>query len=260
MHIILAIVIAYSFLNVFETIYYINNGSTYFGADLLGSWLFYIAALVFLIGYMVFRRHNQKKYSRIANEILDTNNLESGKFFYQLPIVKLMDNLPIKVVGENKPQFELYFNSWIHKISFIFDFSGSPPGLKLYSDKNTIILKSRKWWRYEYNVYFNDKFCGEFTAKKLIKEGGIKKYLNFTFKSKENEYDLINEHLDLTAYIKDGERTILTGERTYFNLAKDEKSGRRGEKHEISIDEERDQSEQELLLALYVTALNIRNF
>ncbi|WP_434122351.1 hypothetical protein [Salinicoccus roseus] len=260
MHIILAIVIAYSFLNVFETIYYINNGSTYFGADLLGSWLFYLAALVFLIGYMVFRRRNQKKYSRIANETLDTNNLESGKFFYQLPIVKLMDNLPIKVVGENKPQFELYFNSWIHKISFIFDFSGSPPGLKLASDENTIILKSRKWWRYEYNVYFNDKYCGVFTAKKLIKEGGIKKYLNFTFKSKENEYDLINEHLDLTAYIKDGERTILTGERTYFNLAKDEKSGRRGETHEISIDEERDQSEQELLLALYVTALNIRNF
>lgn len=247
-------------MNVFETIYYINNGNTYFGTSLIGNWIFYIAAILVLIGYISFRRYNQKKYLRIANDSLDTSTLEDGEFFYQLPIVQLMDNMPIRVVGKNNPKFELYFNSAIHKVSFIFDFSASPPGLKLSSRDNTIILKSRKWFRYEYNVFFNGEYYGEFTAKKLIKEQGIKNYLDFIFVSKDETYSLTNNYLDLTAYIKDDQRTLLSGERTYFNLSKDEKSGRRGEKHNINIDEAIEQDKQEILLALYITALNIRNF
>lgn len=260
MYIILTIIIAYSFMNVFETIYYINNGYTYFGTNLIGSWILYIGAIIFLVLYIVFRRYNQKKYLNIINENSETNHNHSGEYFYQLPVVQLMDNMPIKVEGNNDPYFELYFNSFIHRLLFIFDLSFPPPGLKLSSCENTIILKSRKWLRYEYDIYLNDDYYGEFVAKKLFKDKGIKNYINFTFIRKNHTYNLINNYLDLTAYIKDGEKILLSGDRTYFNFSKDEQSGRRGEKHSIKINNKMENHNQEILLGLYITALNIRNF
>lgn len=262
LHIILTIVVAYTFLNIFETLYFINTGGTYFGTDLSITWPLYLATLIFLLGFLFFRKYNQRKYTRIANENIEENyNVKDGTFYYQLPVVTLMDNLPVKVYGEGNPQFELYFNNVLLKISFIFDFSILPPGLKLISKNNTIILKSKHFFRYKYDVYVNNEYYGEFSAKKLIKEGGVRKYLDFDFKSEDREYNLENNYLELTTSIKNQSDTLLTAERSYFNLfSKDEKTGRRGERHNITIENSLDQNEKELLLSLYVAALNIRNF
>ncbi|WP_080873845.1 hypothetical protein [Oceanobacillus timonensis] len=261
MHIILTIIIGYSFINIFETIYYVNYEETYLGTNLVMSWILYISCILFFIAYLLFRKYNQNKYIKIANETIKENEINPGEFYYQLPIVKLMENMPSKVLGQKNTEFELYFNSTLHRISFMLDLFSVPPGLKLSSSENTVILKSRKWLRYEYTVYFNGNYHGQLNAKKMLKEQGIKNYINFDYSYNNRVYNLTNDYFEMTTYIKNNQDTLLFGKRTSFNLlSKDEKTGRRGEKHKIKIDNKQDQSFQEVLLALYVTALHIRNY
>ncbi|WP_040978849.1 hypothetical protein [Oceanobacillus jeddahense] len=260
MHIILTIILGYSFINIFETIYYLNYEETYLGTNLIWSWALHISCVLFLIAYFIFRKYNQNKYINIANETIEEDEINPGEFYYQLPIVTLMEKMPIKVLGQNNAAFELYFNSTLHRTFFMLGLFSAPPGLKLSSNENTIILKSKKWLRYEYTVYVNGDYHGEFNAKRLVKERGVKNYIHFDYHYNNCVYNLTNDYFDMTTYIKDDQDTLLFGERTYFNLlSKDEKTGRRGEKHKIKMDHKQNQSFQEVLLALYITALNIRN-
>lgn len=260
MHIILIVILGYTFINIFETVYYTNYGETYFGASLTGTWLIYIGALLFLILFLIFRRYNQNKYTKIANENVGQETTVENHYYYQMPMIQLMDNMPIKVKGENNPKFELYLNSVIHKFLFIFNLS-TAVGLKLTTDENVIILKTKKHIRYKYEVYINGKYSGEFNAQPLISKKGINKYLNFTYENKDTLYHLTNDYFELTAYIKEEENTLLSGNRTYFNFfSKDGNTGKRGEKHDIYVAQDLERETKELLLSFYVAALNIRNF
>ncbi|PTF43064.1 hypothetical protein BUY29_03335, partial [Staphylococcus cohnii] len=92
------------------------------------------------------------------------------------------------------------------------------------------------------------------------KKEGIKKYINVLIQIDNKAYELTNDYLDLTVYIKE-ETILLSGKRTYFNFfSKNEKNGRRSEKHIINVDSNLTTEKKELFLTLYITALNIRNF
>ena len=258
MHIIFMIIVLYTFLNTFESIYFINNGETYFGANLRYTWLLYIFCIVVAVANLLFRKYIQNKYSKMVNENI-TSIANENEFFYQLPIVQLTDDMPIRVNGKSNITFQLYFNNIFHKFLFIFDLF-SIPGLLLISEENQICLKSRGWLKYKYDIYINECYKGTFNAKSLLKKEGIKKYINFLIQIDNKEYELTNDYLDLTAYIKE-ETILLSGKRTYFNFfSKNEKNGRRGEKHIINVDPNLKTEKKELFLALYITALNIRNF
>ena len=66
-----------------------------------------------------------------------TSIANENEFFYQLPIVQLTDDMPIRVNGKSNITFQLYFNNIFHKFLFIFDLF-SIPGLLLISEENQI--------------------------------------------------------------------------------------------------------------------------
>src|SRR5699024_11365350 len=85
MHIIFVIIVLYTFLNTFESIYFINNGETYFGANLRYTWLLYIFCIVVAVANLLFRKYIQNKYSKMVNENI-TSIANENEFFYQLQI------------------------------------------------------------------------------------------------------------------------------------------------------------------------------
>ncbi|RIM48002.1 hypothetical protein BUY22_02405, partial [Staphylococcus cohnii] len=87
--------------------------------------MLYIFCIVVAVANLLFRKYIQNKYSKMVNENI-TSIANENEFFYQLPIVQLTDDMPIRVNGKSNITFQLYFNNIFHKFLFIFDLFSIP--------------------------------------------------------------------------------------------------------------------------------------
>jgi len=65
----------------------------------------------------------------------------------------------------------------------------------------------------------NGEFFGILRTKRLLKEKGIKNYLDLIFETEEEQYTVVNEYLDLKYVIKDAKDVrIMEAKRNFFTL------------------------------------------
>lgn len=252
------------FLNIFEIGYFLINGETKFGNPLWIIWLLWGVYSASLIIFPFWRLHLQKKYIAIANNKAFDNEYiaDDEDYYYQLPITKLVDKIPITITGIQNIRFELYFNNAWQKFLTLFHFLNIA-GLSLSSSDSNVVIKPMKpiksLNRYIYEVYFNGKFYGNLYSKKAIKEKGITKYLYFIFETEQEKFNVENEYLyvDLTITNQNNAK-VLHAKRNFFSLEKDEETGKRGETHRINIFPTN--IPDEVLLAIYAQLMNIKNY
>lgn len=229
-------------------------------------WFLYGAAAVLLAGIIitfVIRNQSQKKFLKRLDDDNDQPDqaLGENQYFYQSPLY-MVDDQPIKIHGKENMKYTLYFNNTFEKWLSIL---GLFPiyGIQLKSDDYKVQLKPTKPLlpRFRYNVYVNDEQAGYFESKKMIKEKGAKKLLSYRFEKGEKEYHFNNEYLSFDAVIQDAESEtdILTANRSFFDLAKEQGTNRRGEKHNIDIIEHSGKDTHELWLALYAQVMVNKN-
>lgn len=261
---VLFIVFVIGFLNIFETIYFFKNGETKFGNPLWTVWLLWGVSFAALVVIYFMRRHLQKKYIAIANNnTFDDEYMEKdADYYYQLPIVSMVDNMPITITGHKNMRFELHFNNAWQKFLTLFDILNSA-GLNLSSNENKVIMKPikpiRHLNRYIYDVYVNERFYGTLRSEKGLKEKGIEKYLHFIFDREQEEFNIENEYLSLDLTMKNNNNDKdLYAKRNFFTLEKDKKTGKRGEQHKVNIFPTN--IPDEILLAIYVQLMNVKNY
>ncbi|GAB3057000.1 hypothetical protein ACFOU0_02960 [Salinicoccus sesuvii] len=218
------------------------------------------AMLVGIIFLFVQRRYMQNKYKKMMNEQQNTIlDLERGEYFYQAPLVTV-DDQPIKVHGKEDMHYKLSFNNSLQKWMSIGDVL-SLNGMKLTSNDHEVeILPSKMFTiRHKFKVFLDGNYIGRYELKKLFKDKGIKEYLPLFFETENKNYDFTNKYAELTSSIQDSEEdTVLTANRSFFDLSSDKRTSRRGEKHDIHIKDEKEFPE-EVWLGLYIQAMNVKN-
>lgn len=256
----LVVFIVFGILNVFETYYYINHGTTYFGNSLLMAWAMWIVASLSLVTFFFTRRYLQKKYTTLLNEeILEGSSEENQSIYvYQMPLMKMVDNMPVVIRGEKEMYFQLCFRSRWQKFLTLFDIL-PVAGVRIVSPVHKIEIQPIKLIsnRNFYEVFLNDEPYGKLEQKRFLKEGGIKKSINFIFTSPVGEFSVENNYLDLLLTIQNDGEMLLRAQREFFDFVKDEKTGKRGEKHEVEVTSE--SIPDEVLIAIYITMMNLRN-
>jgi len=103
----LLVVIIFGFINTYETIHFINYDETRFGNPLSTLWFLWIACFILLFAGLFLRKYLQNRYTRLAQEQANEGiQLTSGvDYYYQLPVIKLVDRMPIPIHGRRKAFF-----------------------------------------------------------------------------------------------------------------------------------------------------------
>lgn len=261
---ILAIVIIFGGINIFETIYFMKEGTTKFGNSLFTLWLLWGVSLTLLIGFYFTRRHLQRKYTTLIKSKTTQRELSFNEqeYIYQMPLIKLVDRMPIQILGHREFSFQLYFNNRWQKFITLFDIINMG-GLHMSSTDSNIVIQPIEPFKltnqFIYDVYLNNDYIGRLQSKKLLKEQGLKKYLNFTFSTKQDTITIQNDYLSTDLYmLNHAEERIFHATRNYFTLEKDQLTDKRGERHDVTV--LTDQIQDEVLLAIYVQLINIKNF
>ncbi|MFD1068211.1 hypothetical protein [Oceanobacillus locisalsi] len=259
----LFIFVVIGILNIIETVHYVQNGETFFGNPLGVIWLLWGVATISLIAFYFLRKKQQERFWKISQESFDMDrelDTAEGEYFYQMPITKLFDKMPIMIKGDHDFTFQLYFKNLWYKFLTLFQVLPASSGITVTSNQNTVKVIPDKIFRpkFYYDVYWNETFYGRLRSKGFFKEGGSKKYLNFIFTTSEEETLTIqSDYFSMETKIQDTEeKELLTAKRTYFDLAKDEKTNRRGEQHHIQVAESK--LPTEILLSLYVQVMGVR--
>jgi len=242
---------------IFITIYTIGALFGYFNHS-ISPWtlvIFWSGSIIVLISTIFLRKYNKEKFSEEMSKYEESPSLANNEYFYQAPLY-LFDDMHVKVHGYQKMSWVPYFNNTLQKWLSIFNFM-SAAGLKLTSEKSKIILKREKLWAFkpQYTVFINDKKIGELSMLKLLKSG-MKQQTPFVFKDDKNEYKFENPYFSTQTKITDIEgNSILTANRSFFDLGKNLITQRRGEKHFVTISSTENYPEQ-LWLALYIMVMN----
>lgn len=256
----LVIFIIFGILSVFESYYFMNYGTTYFGNSLGITWAMWIVAAISLVVFFCMRRYLQKKYTALLNEeTLEGNSeAEQSTYVYQMPMMKMVDDMPVIIRGKKEMYFQLYFNSFWQKCLTLFDIL-PVAGVRLTSPEHTVEVRPIKLIsnRNFFEVFLNEELYGKLTQKQFLKEGGIKKAINFTFTSPAGEFSIENNYLDLLLTMQNNQEVLLRAKREFFDFMKDEKTGKRGEKHEVNVTSE--EIPDEVFIAIYTIMMNLRN-
>lgn len=258
----LLVVLIIGSLNIFESVYFMVNGETKFGNPLWVIWVLWGVYFIALVFFFFARRYLQNKYVTKKNQATEMTELKptDADYYYQLPIIKLFDRMPITINGLQQMTFELFFNNRWQKFLALFDFLNLA-GLTLTSKQNKVIIQPIHLFkpRYLYHVYFNSEHYGSLAAEKFFKERGGTKYLSFTFKTEQEEFTVENNYLSLQVDMTHPSgKTIFHAERDFFSLEKDKAMGRRGEMHKIKLPPSKIPAE--VLIAIYVQLMNIKNY
>lgn len=248
-------------LNIYETFYYMSEGTTRFGNSLGIIWTLWGVYAVSVIVFFWRRRSLQRKYTAKAREL----NEEPAKmnipytYFFQLPIAQMVDGMPIHIHGKRCCTFEYQFYERIHKILTLMGFVNLM-GINLKSEERVVKIRPIKPFQLQnlYEVYVDGHYYGCLQSKRLLKEKGIKKFLHFSFDSPHATLSIENDHLhpELTMTTEEHEQLFIA-KRNVLTLEKSVYSGKRGEQHAIRIREQA--IYDEVLLAIYVVLMQLRN-
>src|SRR5690625_7689384 len=103
----LLVVMIYGIIDNYEMIHFINCDETRFGNPFSKLWFLCIACFILLFAGLLLRKYLQNKYTRLAQEQANGGiQLTSGvDYYYQLPVIKLVDRMPIPIQGRRKAFF-----------------------------------------------------------------------------------------------------------------------------------------------------------
>lgn len=240
---------------VVDTVNTALGNQTFFDNSL---WMLYGLAFVLLaviIMSFVFRNQSQKKYLKHLEDDSDIpeHSLGDNQYFYRSPLY-MVDNQPIKIYGQTRMKYMLYFNNSLQKwLSILGIFPVYRLTLESSDYKIQLSPVNPLLSRYRYNVYINNEKSGYFESKKVIKDKAAKKLLSYRFTDDKKEYDFNNDYLSFDAVISphDSEENILKADRSFFDLKGEKGTKRCGEKHNIEIENHTDDFPHALWIALY---------
>lgn len=229
------------------TLYFIFQGvySLIFGGKILiaSFWYFLIGWIllnIVLITFIVIRKRNRKN---ITNLLLQQSGKskksylsKDNQYFIQTPL-SLIHSQYIPIYGNKKMSYKIVFNNffqkWITLLEIFPIFS-----LQLKSKDYLVDIKRVHplSLRYKYKVYLNEKYIGKLEQHKLFTKKRMKNLISYKFTTKDGLYTIENKKFTTKTMVKDSyKNTVLSANRTFFDLLKKKQTNMREEKHKVTL-------------------------
>lgn len=217
-----------------------------------------VLIVIFGVGYLIInaiRKKSQQTYSEDKLDHVDHSGYGNGKYFYQAPGM-ILDKQYIPIYGKERLCHIPYYKDNSQKTKSMF---GLKPlhGTQVRSDDHSVIIERVEGMtNYAmYRVLLDGEEIGTLKKDKMIKEGGFKRLFPYSFVNKAKEsYRFENPDRFHSTVIKDEHsHIILSAERTALDYKKSEKTNKRGEQNQITVNND-GKYPDELWLALYIQA------
>lgn len=257
----LILAVIFTMLTIYETIYYLNEGTTRFNQPLTITWSMWGIYVLSVIAFFWRRHYLQRKMSALASDALVDSMVTNhpAMYYYQLPILQMADGVKIPIAGKRPCTFEYLFHRRVHQLVTyigILDLTS----IQVRSSERTVYVHPIDLFklRNRYEVRVDGIYYGILQSKRLLKEKGIKKMIYYTLETSEGKLSIENEHLTpiVTMTTAEGQE-VFKAERNGYTWEKSAYSGKRGEQHEINIHTAI--FSDEVLLAIYVFVMNQNN-
>lgn len=220
-------------------------------------WSVYVLSVVF---FFLHRRYLQRKYLAQVDDLNEPAAVMDlpDRYFFQLPLVRMVDGMPIQIIGKRPCIFELQFHRRLHKVITFLGIDNLT-GVELKSSERIVTITPIEFFtvRDVYEVFVDGAYYGHLQSKRLLKEKGIKKSISFTFDSPFGTISIENNYIDPELRMTRENEQVFIAKRNVMTLEKSVYSGKRGEQHEIRIQEQ--EIDDEVLLAIYLALMNKRN-
>lgn len=250
--------IGLSILLIIQGIHSLKTGEIFPIKDLWQYILLWVVTLIVMIVFVLYRRYTQNQFSKVYNdeEIHNLRTFEDGQYFYQAPYVT-MDKQYIPILGHKTMYYTANFNNIIQKWISI---TGFFPlfGVFVKSDNYTVKIKRIKFWSLHahYEVYLDNTYIGSLRMQKLFKEKGMKQQLPFIFDSNKGVYQFNNPYFSMKTVILKDNVEVFSAERSFFDMSKSQITKRRGERHNIRVQKNNENTyPDEVLIALYIQVM-----
>ncbi|EKU48133.1 hypothetical protein [Staphylococcus massiliensis] len=248
-------IIVWLFLTIFfiaEIISVTINGTSFPFESLWFFIVLWFVSLIIIIVFYYYRKSSQEQFKKALKEQeLGHYKFDQGEYFYQAPIVTL-DNQLIPIYGQTNMKYQTAFNNIIEKWLSILDVFPLF-GVELTSEHHEVHIRRIQIWnlRPHYKVTLDGTNIGTLKRKKIISEKGITQQLPYILTTKDNHYDFTNNYLSMETSIEDASHnTFFKAHRSLIDVFKNRNTKKRGENHDITIEES--DFPDELWIALYI--------